>query len=87
MIFKVNSQFLLYKTHLITGSSNITSNDNLADKQPFTAEKTVDFLEFPLYSTNITPLEHYPILSSLLQKKCQTNAVHVDQVRGNMKDS
>ena len=32
MIFKVISHFFLNKTHLITGSSNITSSENLAEK-------------------------------------------------------
>ena len=39
MILKVISHFLLNKTHLITGSSNIISSENLAEKQPFWAEK------------------------------------------------
>ena len=47
MIFKVISHFLLNRTHLITGSSNITSIENLAEKWPFSPEKT----EFPLYNT------------------------------------
>ena len=42
------------------GSSNINSSENLA-------EKTVDFLEFPLYiTTKHNPLEHYPILDSFI---------------------
>ena len=47
MIFKVISQFLLNRTHLITGSSNINSSENLAEKTAI----LVDFLEFPLYIT------------------------------------
>ena len=57
MIFKVISRFFLNKTHLITGSSNITSSENLAEKMAvrLSAEKTVDFLEFPLYATKYNP--------------------------------
>ena len=36
---KVISHFLLNKTHLITGSSNIISNENFEEKQTFLAEK------------------------------------------------
>ena len=49
------SNFSLFTTHLITGSSNIISSENLAEKQPFWAEKTVEFLEFPLYTTKYNP--------------------------------
>ena len=45
MILKVISLFLLDRIRLITGSSNIVSSENLAEKRPFSAEK----LEFPLY--------------------------------------
>ena len=75
MIFKVISHFFLNKTHLITGSSIITSSENLAEKTAvfgringrlFLGTKNSRlFLEFPLYTTKITPLEHYPILASL----------------------
>ena len=55
MIFIVISHFLLNKTHLVTGSSNITSSENLAEKRPFSEENTNDFLEFPLYKTKYNP--------------------------------
>ena len=51
MIFKAISHFLLQKTHLITGSSNITSSENLAEK---TAAQQSTF-EFPLYTTKYKP--------------------------------
>ena len=63
MIFKVIYHFLLNRTQLITGSSNITSIENLAEITALFGIKMVDFLEFIL-QLNITPLEHYPILAS-----------------------
>ena len=47
MIFKVIPHSILNKTHFITGSSNIISSENLAEKS--------DFLEFPLYITKFNP--------------------------------
>ena len=40
MIFKVISHIILKKIHLITASSNIIFNENLAKKQPFAVEET-----------------------------------------------
>ena len=58
MIFKAISHFLLSKIHLITGSSNCTSSENLAEKTVISGQKKADFLyknswlmEFPLYIT------------------------------------
>ena len=55
---KVISYFILNKTHLISGSSNITSSENLA-------EKRWNFWNSFYIQLNLTPLEHYPILDSL----------------------
>ena len=43
MTFKVTPHFILKKTHLIIGSSNIIFGENLAKKQLFSGEET-DFL-------------------------------------------
>ena len=43
MIFKVIFHFILNKTQLLTGSSNIIFSENLAKKQPCLAEKTTAF--------------------------------------------
>ena len=68
MIFKVISHFFLNKTNLITGSSNITSSENLAEKTAvrFSEKKQSTFWNFLCIQLNITPLEHYPILASLI---------------------
>ena len=47
--FKVISHFLLSKTHLITGSSDITSSENLVERTAVFAEKT------PYISTKYNP--------------------------------
>ena len=64
MIFIVISRFILNKTHLITGSSNIIFSVNLANKRPLSAEET-EFLAFPLNIYNyLTTMEYYPILDN-----------------------
>ena len=75
MIFKVISHFFLNKTHLITGSSIITSSEYLAEKTAvfgringrlfFARKNSRLFGISSIIQLNITPLEHYPILASL----------------------
>ena len=55
MIFKVIPHLILNKTHLITGSSNIISSENIAERTAVFRRKS---------KLNLTPLEHYPILAS-----------------------
>ena len=62
-VYKVISHFLLNKTHFVTGSSNITSSENLAEKQPFSVEKTIDLLILLVSSNSLFSQE-----ASLSQK-------------------
>ena len=56
--FKVIPHLMLNKTHLITGSSNIISSENLAEKSQWT------FWNFLSIEINLTTLEHDPFLAS-----------------------
>ena len=56
-----------FYTHLITRSSNIISSENLGEKGRFPQQKET-FWNFLYIQQNVTPLEHYPILTSLLYK-------------------
>ena len=53
MIFKVISHFLLNRTYLIAGSSNINSSETLAEKTAVFSRKTVDFRISSIYYNQI----------------------------------